>query len=609
MYTSQKTNYEYTNPMILNINNKNVNPYKNENIVSGPSNISRSILPLPIDYQGYGLKNNNTNRFNNQNNFNGSENSKIYVQHSRVGDKFETASLKHSISRYIPENRKEGKQMINLFNKMKHDDINKNTSNYMNANSMVVPTNFSSSISTPLKSYYKNNPKIIYENQNMKFPINRVSSLEKAKSVNSITIGNVKRNNKEISSIKEQQKVVYAPPIKKNINDSAIIMKEGSVLLEYSKIKDDNVKVREQKTLFWGDVKSKDNIMFSRNSHRKNDISEAHDVHINKKAEKVEEKQQQKNNRREGEKKNNRKEGEQKNINRREEEVKKYNRSEEEVKNKEVYLTHKENNFTQNNKKKGGNRKDKQINISLEGSKKRSKEKTKIQSKTLTYKIIKGELPCTTSNNFKEDSLNLNNGLKTFENIIVVDRNHVLKIWNGYEWEEMENYFNFFMKARYDNKGNIWCINNSYEILKLMKNRFKNFGNLANEEIIDIAFDRKNILWCINRKGELLKWNKTKWCKIKYRGFHKLSSLSFDNKGDLWAVNSKRALAIWNKNECNWNEIIIKDNLKISCIDFDAKGKIWVISNSGALLTYSCGNWINFGHVCLDKLISIGFKK
>ncbi|VWU50696.1 thioredoxin-like associated protein 2, putative [Hepatocystis sp. ex Piliocolobus tephrosceles] len=208
-----------------------------------------------------------------------------------------------------------------------------------------------------------------------------------------------------------------------------------------------------------------------------------------------------------------------------------------------------------------------------------------------------------------ENSLNLDEGLRTFDSPIVVDKNHMLKKWNGYNWEKLENGYNFFIKARYDNEGNIWLLNNSYEILKLIKNRFKKIGNLANEEIVDIDFDKKNILWAVNRKGELLKWNKIQWKKIKYTRFHRVICIAFDNKGNLWGVNSERVLAIWDVTKNCWNEKKIKGNIKIASIAFDSSGRMWVISITGALLACSCGKWVNFGFMSFDELISIGFKK
>ncbi|SOV23071.1 thioredoxin-like associated protein 2,putative [Plasmodium sp. DRC-Itaito] len=239
---------------------------------------------------------------------------------------------------------------------------------------------------------------------------------------------------------------------------------------------------------------------------------------------------------------------------------------------------------------------------------KNPKEITKKKTKIVQNKY-KNPLPSYICLNFHDNSLNLNNGLKMFNDMIAVDKNQKIKKWNGYEWDKMEKDFHFLIKARYDNKGNIWCINNSYEVLKIMRNKLKNFGHMGKEEIIDIGFDKKNILWCINRKGQLLKWVKTKWDNIEYKGFHKLICLSFDKKGELWAINLKKELAMWDKKNKCWDEKCIKDNLKISCIDFDGDGKLWVVSNSGALLTYSKDQWINFGLVCLEELICISFKK
>ncbi|CZT98600.1 hypothetical protein PFUGPA_01609 [Plasmodium falciparum Palo Alto/Uganda] len=262
-----------------------------------------------------------------------------------------------------------------------------------------------------------------------------------------------------------------------------------------------------------------------------------------------------------------------------------------------------------NNNNNNNNNKDHK-NMIIESVKvvKNPKEINKKKTKIVQNKY-KNPLPSYICLHFHDNSLNLNNGLKIFNDMITVDKNQRMKKWNGYEWDVIEKDFHFLIKARYDNKGNIWCINKSYEVLKIMRNKLKNFGHLGKEEIIDIGFDKKNILWCINRKGQLLKWVKTKWDNIQYKGFHKLICFSFDKKGELWAINLKKELAIWNKKNKCWDEKYIKDNLKISCIDFDGDGKLWVVSNSGALLTYSKDQWINFGLVCLDELICISFKK
>lgn len=221
----------------------------------------------------------------------------------------------------------------------------------------------------------------------------------------------------------------------------------------------------------------------------------------------------------------------------------------------------------------------------------------------------KRSLPYVILLDIDDDMIDEEKGLTVFEGFISIDKKYMIRKWNGFEWEIINNYLNFFIKAKYDNKGNIWCINDKYEILKLMKTKVKNFHILANEEIIDLAFDKENILWSVNRKGQLLKWNKTNWKKINYTGFHKLKSITFDTNGDLWGLNYKGMLGIWNLKEKIWEKIILKDPFKILTMDFDKNGMLWIISNNGALLSYSSKQWMNHGFVCLDKLISISFKK
>ncbi|CRG99206.1 thioredoxin-like associated protein 2, putative [Plasmodium relictum] len=552
IYAKQRTNYEYTNPMVLNVNN--LSPYKNERITDNSSIISHNRHPLQINYNRYTQKSISANQFNNQNNFSKSEKSKNYVNYYRNANNFTESPLKYSFSQFIPENKNTGKQMTTLFDNIKQREVKKNANYELNANLVRTPLTSNTKNIAPLKPYYKKIPEFFNKKKKNDLINNRMNSIEKERNKNYTTMEKVRYNNTDVSIIKKQE-FQYVP-----------LHKKGDI----------TKKVNENSS-FSQKLKKSQDAIYARKFQEKDMISEMNKILANEKKEKTEEK--------------------------------KINKMME-LKNKKESDINKDNDYKKNKDKTNEiNQKGKSINSSLDSHNNKKNRKIQFKNKTLIYINNKGILPCVISLDFNDDSINLNKGLKTFENMIIIDKSNVIRKWNGFEWEKIENNFNFFIKARYDNKGNIWCINNSYEVLKLMKNKFKNFGNLANEEIIDIGFDKKNILWCINRRGELLKWSRTKWNKIKYKGFHKLTCLSFDNKGDLWAVNSKRALAVWNKKDKCWNEKIIKDNLKISCIDFDTNGKIWVISNAGALLSYSCGNWMNFGFICLQKLISISFKK
>ncbi|CRG97359.1 thioredoxin-like associated protein 2, putative [Plasmodium gallinaceum] len=551
MYTNQRSNYEYTNPMVLNANHNNLGPYKNERITDNSSIISQSRHPLQINYNKYTQQNINTNPYNSQSKLNRSEKSTNYINYYRNVDNFPKSPLKYSFSQFIPKNKNIGKPTTALLDSVKQKDLKNNLNYELKVNSVRTPLNFNAKNTTPLKPYYKNNPEFFYQNKKNDLNDNIITSIEKERSKNYTTAQKERYNNVDTLIIKEQ-KFQNVPLNKKND-----VKKENENL-------GDSKKYKENENIYAKKI-------------QENVTSEMNKIRENEKKEKTEEK--------------------------------KVNKIME-LKNKNESVTNEKTGYAKEKDIiKKINKKEENLDSSLYNHNNKKNKKIKFKNETLIYINNKSLLPCVISLDFNDDSINLNKGLKTFENMIIIDKNNILRKWNGFEWEKIENNFNFFIKARYDNQGNIWCINNSFEVLKLIKNKFKNFGNLANEEIIDIGFDKKNTLWCINRKGELLKWSRTKWNKIKYKGFHKLTCVSFDNKGDLWGINSKRALAVWNKKDKCWNEKLIKDNLKISCIDFDTNDKIWVISNAGALLSYSCGNWMNFGLICLEELISISFKK
>lgn len=227
----------------------------------------------------------------------------------------------------------------------------------------------------------------------------------------------------------------------------------------------------------------------------------------------------------------------------------------------------------------------------------------------ITETDSKRTLPCVVLLDVDGDMITTETGLTMFQGFISIDKRNMIRQWNGFDWDIVDNYYNFFIKAKYDNQGNIWCINDNYKISKLLKTKVKHYNMLSHEEVIDFAFDKKNVLWCVNRKGQLLKWNNTEWIKIHSTGFHKLKAITFDTNGDLWGLNYMGFLGVWNIKEKRWDKINAQDNLKILTMDFDKNGMLWVISTNGALLSYSSEQWMNHGFVCLDELISISFKK
>ncbi|GAW80043.1 thioredoxin-like associated protein 2 [Plasmodium gonderi] len=576
MYRNHRTNHEYASPMVINVNSKQVN------------------LP-PINYNRYTSRNMNVSPIYSQSNLKSGEHLKNHVQYYLNGNDPERTPLKYNTSQNIPWRTDERQKTISVFNLTKQRDQKQTEINSMHAkqeevkkivrnyeNSIRVPTNYSSSNSTRTKAFdiraiefAREAPPLKMDKNRIHFPqvennpvpiriqretSNNIDILNKGEEYKNMHHMISKSNNYVMTRKKENMTV----PSQMKKNDSMISSTFGNCTLS------ENIK---NKSKIWGSTE------FQRNDDEKFNKGEAH-----KNIEKVIEQK--------GEKKS--------------------NKTDEEIKNDKLRnFTKKNNDYKagKDNMKKGKLfRDEKKIYLSSPHNNK-NVQKNQFHKKLVTYKSNRETLPCNLSIDLKNDSLNLSKGLRIFQHMIVVDKNSVLKIWNGYEWKKVENYFQFVIKARYDNEGHIWCINHSYEILKRMKNKFKNFGNLANEEIMDISFDKKNVLWCVNRKGELLKWNRTKWNKIKYTGFHKLISLAFDRTGDLWAINTKRNLAIWCEKDNCWNEKIVKDDLKLCSLDFDNNGHIWVISTSGALLTYSRGNWMNFGYVSLDQLISVGFKK
>ncbi|CAD2087195.1 thioredoxin-like associated protein 2, putative [Plasmodium vinckei lentum] len=592
MYTRGGMNYEYANPVAFNINNKNI-----ESMSHGGS---PTVRPAPINYQGYTSQNTSVVSFNNQNNINSSDNSNFYIQRYKNPENAKS-SLKYSTTQYIPKNKiDERNEMINIRKHRNYiNDNNGNINNRPNQNSVALPANYSSYNRLPINSYYANGADHTTQNNEIKLTYDKIGSLNKPERIKSMTIpNNMEVDNPNYEEKLQKTKNVYIQDPQKN-NNFEIKMKRDEKFSNSNK--QYLIKKENDKTMLLDNINHSRNVIFAESSKNNTNPPIYDTLDTNKKL-RI---QNQFGNERRTTAKN-----EIEYMGKKERDM--YNKVKGGIENRKGEYLYKENNDMKDTKKLNIKEVPKYNNMSFKNDEKKNERKTNIlKNKKVNGKSIdndKKKLGCIVSMNFKEDAFDLKNGLKAFKNIIIIDRNNVIKKWNGYEWMKLENDFHFFIKARYDNKGNIWLINNSYEILKLKDNKYKKYGNIANEEIVDIGFDKKNILWCINRKGDLLKWDKTQWKRIKYSGFHKLISLAFDIKGNLWGLNSKRILALWNiKNKC-WDEKIINSELKISSMDFDKDGKIWAISNNGALLTYVSNQWINFGYVCLDELISISFK-
>ncbi|SCM00754.1 thioredoxin-like associated protein 2, putative [Plasmodium chabaudi chabaudi] len=591
MYTRGGMNYEYANPMAFNMNNRNI-----ESMSHGGSPTVRQV---PINYQGYTSQNTSVVSFSNQNNINSSDNSNFYIQRYKNPENAKS-SLKYSTTQYIPKNKiDERNEMTNprIHRNYINDNNNGNINNRSNQNSVALPANYSSYNRLPMNSYYANGTDNNTQNNEIKLTYAKIDSLNKNEKIKSMTIPNtMEADNPNYVEKVQKTKNVYIQDPQKN-NNFEIKMKRDE------KISNSNkqylIKKEKEETMLLDDINHSRNVIFAK-SPKNNINSPTYDILDTNKKLRI---QNQFGNERKTTAKNEIEDNRKGDL---------YNKVKGGIENRKGEYLYKENNDMEDTKKLNIKEVKKDNNMSLKNDEKKNERKMNIlNNKKVNGKNIDSDnkkLECIVTMNFKEDAFDLKNGLKAFKNIIIIDRNNVIKKWNGYEWMKLENDFHFFIKARYDNKGNIWLINNSYEILKLKDNKYKKYGNIANEEIVDIGFDKKNILWCINRKGDLLKWDKTQWKRIKYSGFHKLISLAFDIKGNLWGLNSKRILALWNtKNKC-WDEKIINSELKISSMDFDKDGKIWAISNNGALLTYVSNQWINFGYVCLDELISISFR-
>ncbi|CAD2087223.1 thioredoxin-like associated protein 2, putative [Plasmodium vinckei brucechwatti] len=592
MHTRGGMNYEYANPMAFNINNKNIGSMSHGG--------SPTVRPVPINYQGYTSQNTSVVSFNNQNNINSSDNSNFYIQRYKNPENAKS-SLKYSTTQYIPKNKiDERNEMISIRKHRNYiNDNNENINNRPNQNSVALPANYSSYNRLPINSYYANGTDHATQNNEIKLTYDKIGSLNKPERIKSMTTpNNMEVDNPNYEEKLQKTKNVYIQDPQKN-NNFEIKMKRDEKISNLSK--QYLITKEKDEAMLLDNINHSRNVIFAK-SPRNNTNSPIYDILDTNKKLRI---QNQFGNERKATAKN-----EIEYKGKRERDL--YNKLKGGIENRKGEYLYKENNDMEDTKKLNIKEVQKYNNMSLKNDEKKNERKMNIlKNKKVNGKSIdndKKKLECIVSMNFKEDAFDLKNGLKAFKNIIIIDRNNVIKKWNGYEWIKLENDFHFFIKARYDNKGNIWLINNSYEILKLKDNKYKKYGNIANEEIVDIGFDKKNILWCINRKGDLLKWDKTQWKRIKYSGFHKLISLAFDIKGNLWGLNSKRILALWNtKNKC-WDEKIINSELKISSMDFDKDGKIWAISNNGALLTYVSNQWINFGYVCLDELISISFR-
>ncbi|EUD66141.1 hypothetical protein C922_03336 [Plasmodium inui San Antonio 1] len=564
MYGNQRTNHEYAPPMVINVNNKQVNP-------------------PPLSYRSYPPRSINLGPVSNQHESNASDNMKNYVQYSGHRNVSEMEPLKHTTSQYIPRRRDERQKTMGVMGLANQWDLNRADINHIVANytnSIRVPTNHSSDGSSQVRTFHKNRPESVREIPPFQVDKSKMNYLPAERNTTPISVESEMDSKKDMSFLGREYQSVY---LSRNQNDYVVEQKGRHPTMSSQGGEKKSVTVStSEKDTFLGGLKRENNIAISTSLQSSGDekfIKGQAQVSRNKAdGKKVEKK--------------NSKIGEEL----------KSDRLSTPRKGKNDHVLGRET--MQEYRLRNGEKE--YTSPQRDGKSAKNGESS---TKAPIHRSCREQLPHNLSINLKRDMFDMTKGLRIFDHMIIVDRNSVLKLWNGFEWKRVKSYFQFVTKARYDRRGHLWCINNSYELLKRMKKKFKNFGNLANEEIVDISFDKKNLLWCVNRKGELLKWNRTKWTKVRFSGFHKLISVAFDSRGDLWAINTKRALAIWCEKDSCWNEKVVKDDLKICAIDFDNDGHIWVVSTAGALLTYSQGHWVNFGYVSLDRLISVGFRK
>ncbi|KJP86569.1 hypothetical protein AK88_03765 [Plasmodium fragile] len=563
MFGNQRTNHEYAPPMVINVNNKQVNP---------PA----------LSYRSYASRNINVRPVSSQHESNAGDSMKNYVQYYGHRNGSEMKPLKHTTSQYIPKRREERQKTMGVVGLAKHWDLNNTDINHIvanYANSIKVPTNHSYDGSNQVRAFHKSRPEYVREIPPFDVDKSKMNSLPAERKTTPISVQRDMDSKKNLSFVQSEYRSV---DFRKNQNDYVVDQKGEHPTKSSQVRKEKSVTVgTSEKDTFLEGLKRQNNISISTNFQSNGDekisTSQAHVSRSN-----AEEKKRERKNSRIVEQLNSdrlstpRKGNKDHVLGR--DTMKEYKRRNGEPK----YTSPRDNQCAQ---------------------------KGESCTKAPIHRSCREQLPHNLSINFKRDMFDMTKGLRLFEHMIIVDKNSVLRLWNGFEWKRVESYFQFLTRARYDHKGHLWCVNTSYELLKRMKKSFKNFGHLGNEEIVDISFDKRNVLCCVNRKGELLKWNRTKWTKVRFSGFHKLISVAFDSRGDLWAINTKRALAIWCEKDGCWNEKVVKDDLKICAMDFDNDGHIWVVSTAGALLTYSHGHWVNFGYVCLDRLISVGFRK
>ncbi|CAI7719298.1 thioredoxin-like associated protein 2, putative [Plasmodium vivax] len=549
--------------MVINVNSKQVNP-------------------PPLSYKSYTPRSINLGPVSSQNESNAGDHMKNYVQYYGNRNGSEMEPLKHTTSQYIPRRRDDRQKTMGVLGLAKQWNINRADINHIvanYANAIRVPTNHSFDGSTQVRAFHNSRPEHVKEIPPLEVHKSKMNSPPVERKTTPISVESEMDSKRGLPLLGREYQSVY---LRGNQNGH-VVGETGERPAMSSQVKKKSVTVSNgEKDTFFGGPKRENNIAISTNFQSSGDEKFSRGkTHVGR-------------NKADGQK------GEQRNS-----------KVGEELKSDRLSTPRRGNNdqllssvTMQECQRRNG--KKEHTSPQRDG---KSAQKGESSTKPLKHRSCREQLPNNISINLKRDMFDVTKGLRLFEHMIVVDKNSVLRLWNGFEWKRVENYFQFVTTARYDHKGHLWCVNSSYELLKRMKRKFKNFGHLANEEIVDISFDKKNVLWCVNRKGELLKWSRTKWTNVPFFGFHKLISVAFDSRGDLWAVNTKRALAMWCEKDRCWNEKVVKDDLKICAIDFDNDGHIWVVSTAGALLTYSQGHWVNFGYVCLDRLLSVGFRK
>lgn len=200
------------------------------------------------------------------------------------------------------------------------------------------------------------------------------------------------------------------------------------------------------------------------------------------------------------------------------------------------------------------------------------------------------------------------NTFKIFQNLIILDNEGKIHMWDGYQWNHLYIPYESFTSLHTNKFGNVLCINKQYDCGYLLNSKhFRCIHSWEQYNFAKIVFSNKGKLWGISLTGDLFRWNKFEWKKIKKAyGIANLKSISFDRQNQLWALDICDYFYIFDNSDKSW---VVKDIIgkNIRDFDFNKNNHMIATTNEGLIKIHNSEKWINYGMLGQKQIATIHF--